>query len=203
MSTEVNAIVNEHGAPTEEQRERRTKTGVRRGRSALLTVPIVIVGTLAISLNLAAPAHAVVAKKPLNPKLVENPVRVATVSAAAVEAPPAQYSVAQGDTVSGIAARFGLSTPTVLSLNGLDSSALIFPGQVLMLSGAAATAGVSFAAYVRRALTERGVVAAAPTDRDTMNLAAESTVTAAPRSVGARPFQPDFKKPAAVKPGRR
>ncbi|MDH6237234.1 LysM peptidoglycan-binding domain-containing protein [Cryobacterium sp. CG_9.6] len=146
MSTEVNAIVNAHGAPKEEQRDRRTKTGERRGRSALLTVPIVIVGTLAISLNLAAPAHAVVAKKPLNPKLIENPVRVATVIAAAVEAPPAQYSVVEGDTVSGIATRFGLSTPTVLSLNGLDSSALIFPGQVLMLSGGAATASATPAA---------------------------------------------------------
>lgn len=65
------------------------------------------------------------------------------------------------------------------------------------------------------ALTERGVVAAAPNDRDITNLATESTVTAAPRSVIAprdklgtvpeyrRLFKPDFKKPVAAKPGRR
>ncbi|KFF60325.1 hypothetical protein JF66_05125 [Cryobacterium sp. MLB-32] len=134
------------GASEKTDRSRRAQPAERRGRGALLTVPIVLVGTLAISLNLAAPAHAAVVKKPLNPRFVEAgadhssarsaPGRVS--KSAATETAPAQYSVAQGDTVSGIAARFGLSTPAVLSLNGLDSAALIFPGQVLNLSAAAA-----------------------------------------------------------------
>ncbi|TDW31479.1 lytic transglycosylase [Cryobacterium psychrophilum] len=139
MSSDLSTIVDAVAAG-ETPRDRRTKSGERRGRSPLVTVPIVIVGTLAISLNLAAPAQAAVAKKPLNPKLVESTTRTATVAKSAIEAAPAQYSVAQGDTVSGIAARFGLSTSSVLSLNGLDSAALIFPGQVLNLTAAAAPA---------------------------------------------------------------
>lgn len=41
---------------------------------------------------------------------------------------PAMYTVAGGDTVSDIAGRFGLSTASVLALNGLGWSSLIFPG---------------------------------------------------------------------------
>jgi len=136
MSTEVNTIAGATGAPTAADSVRREKTTERRGRGALLTVPIVLVGTLAISLNLAAPAHAVAAKKPLNPRFVEATANNAllSVAVAATESAPAQYSVVDGDTVSGIAARFGLSTPAILSLNGLDSAALIFPGQVLNLT---------------------------------------------------------------------
>lgn len=144
MSTEVNTSAGTTGAPTAADGVRRTKIDERRGRGALLTVPIVLVGTLAISLNLAAPAHAAVAKKPLNPRFVEatanTAVKGATAQAAArtaTEAAPAQYAVESGDTISGIAARFGLATPAVLSLNGLDSAALIFPGQILTLTAPA------------------------------------------------------------------
>ena len=108
-----------------------------RSRSALLTVPIVLVGTLAISLNLAAPAQAqALAKKPLKSKLAETAPVLSTAAVAAVQVAPAQYAVVDGDTVSGIAARFGLSTAAVLALNGLDSRALIFAGQVLTLTQA-------------------------------------------------------------------
>ena len=44
--------------------------------------------------------------------------------------------MAAGDTVSAIAGRFGVSTASVLALNGLGWKSLIFPGQVLKLSGA-------------------------------------------------------------------
>lgn len=113
-----------------------------RARPALLTVPIVLVSTFAISLSLAAPAQAQpLAKKPLKSKLVEAaPVMAVSSIDPAAQSAPDQYPVVDGDTVSGIAARFGLSTATVLALNGLDSRALIFPGQVLTLSQAAAPA---------------------------------------------------------------
>jgi len=142
MSTEARTIVDAVAAG-QPQRNRHTKSAERKGSRALLTVPIVIVGTLAVSLNMAAPAHAAVAKKPLNPKLVESATRTAPVVKTATETAPAQYSVVEGDTVSGIAARFGLSASTVVSLNGLDSAALIFPGQVLNLAPAAAPAPVA------------------------------------------------------------
>ncbi|WP_420898155.1 LysM peptidoglycan-binding domain-containing protein [Cryobacterium suzukii] len=104
-------------------------------------MPIVLVSTLAISLNLAAPVHAqAVAKKPLKSKLAETSPVSAVATVAAVQSAPAQYSVVDGDSVSAIAARFGLTTSAVLTLNGLDSRALIFAGQVLTLTQTAAPA---------------------------------------------------------------
>ena len=117
------------------------KPGNRRSRPALLTVPIVLVSTLAISLNLAAPVHAqALTKKPLKSKLAETSPVLAVAAVAAVQSAPAQYSVVDGDSVSAIAARFGLTTSAVLTLNGLDSHALIFAGQVLTLTQTAAPA---------------------------------------------------------------
>jgi LysM repeat protein len=53
---------------------------------------------------------------------------------------PATYTVKIGDTISEIAARFGVSTASVLSVNGLGWKSLIFPGQVLTLGGSAVSA---------------------------------------------------------------
>jgi LysM repeat protein len=50
---------------------------------------------------------------------------------------PATYTVVPGDTVSGIAGKFGLSTASVLAMNGLSWTSLIFPRQVLRLSAVA------------------------------------------------------------------
>jgi LysM repeat protein len=56
---------------------------------------------------------------------------------------PETYTVVAGDTVSSIAARFGLRTTDVLALNGLGWKSIIRPGQVLRLSGAAVPAPVA------------------------------------------------------------
>ena len=131
---------------------------------ALITIPLVLVSALGMSLNLAAPAQAhVLVKKPLKSKLAEATpaVSVAAVAVAAVsrasQAAPTQYVVEDGDTVSSISARFGLSTVAVLALNGLDSQALIFPDQVLVLTpelkriaAPAASAGVVPNSYTVR-----------------------------------------------------
>lgn len=45
------------------------------------------------------------------------------------------YTVRYGDTLSGIASRYGTSTSTLASINGIANANLIYPGQVLKLSG--------------------------------------------------------------------
>ncbi|MDO5751661.1 LysM peptidoglycan-binding domain-containing protein, partial [Arthrobacter sp.] len=47
------------------------------------------------------------------------------------------HTVVAGETVSAIAARFGVSTESVLSANNLTASTLIHPGKVLQISGSA------------------------------------------------------------------
>jgi murein DD-endopeptidase MepM/ murein hydrolase activator NlpD len=46
----------------------------------------------------------------------------------------------RGDTISGIAARFGLRTAAVLSANGLTSASVIYPGQRIAIPGIASAA---------------------------------------------------------------
>ena len=45
------------------------------------------------------------------------------------------YVVKSGDTLSGIASRYGMSTSSLASLNGISNANLIYPGQVLKVSG--------------------------------------------------------------------
>ncbi|WP_349361623.1 lytic transglycosylase [Arthrobacter antibioticus] len=53
------------------------------------------------------------------------------------------HTVAAGDTVSGIAATFGVSVESVLALNKISASTIIHPGKVLTISGSGAPAGES------------------------------------------------------------
>jgi LysM repeat protein len=145
----------------------------RFARSMLNTVPIVLVGSMAVAgLNLtgaideavAEPAHkpktetaehsglvrASSARTDLgdalasaNSSVVSAAQRAAnqeqgTLSVAS--AAPSTYKVEGGDTVSSIAGRFGLSTASVLALNGLGWKSVIYPGQTLKLTNGAATA---------------------------------------------------------------
>ncbi|MDR7084042.1 LysM repeat protein [Arthrobacter ginsengisoli] len=63
------------------------------------------------------------------PAAVPSAFRPAQVSA------PAEYTIARGDTVSGIAGKFGLDTHAVLALNGLQANTIIYPGQTIKLGG--------------------------------------------------------------------
>jgi LysM repeat protein len=148
--------------------------GVRRGarhlapkntgklaRGAFHTLPIILVGSMAMSLNLTGPittAQAADADKAKDSnaqlrKAVIDAMKTAANQLASTASPsagtaatitvaasvPTSYRVVGGDTVSGIAARFGLSTASVLGLNGLGWKSLIFPGQVLRLANSTPT----------------------------------------------------------------
>lgn len=121
----------------------------RIARGALATVPIVLVGSMAaMALNLTSTAEPANARPALKPRAatselgrtVREAIAAATsaITSATVTtssaAAPAMYTVAPGDTVSDIAGRFGLATASVLALNGLGWSSLIFPGQQLKLT---------------------------------------------------------------------
>jgi LysM repeat protein len=127
-------------------------------KTMFATMPILVVGSLALSMNLTGPIERVEAKSPSNDK-AHKPAPGADVAIddagipAAEAAPegeittaaaPATYRVAAGDTVSSIAGRYGLSTASVLALNGLGWKSTIFAGQQLKLnSGAVAAAPVA------------------------------------------------------------
>ncbi|MCP2032742.1 LysM repeat protein [Okibacterium sp. HSC-33S16] len=112
-----------------------------RRRTRNLTLPLVLTGSIAASMQIALPATAHAAPsapKPRSSVPAPTPPRAAP-APVVVQAAPAQYTVESGDTISGIASKFGLATASVLALNGLGWSSMIFPGQVLLLTGATAS----------------------------------------------------------------
>lgn len=138
----------------DDARESMAKERSRLSRGLLNTIPIVIAGSMAIGLNVTGPIQSVDARrdKPKSSpselgknireaftaasRAATTPVTATTSDAAtatAASAPPT-YTVVAGDTVSGIAGRYGLATASVLALNGLGWKSVIFAGQQLKLT---------------------------------------------------------------------
>ena len=60
-------------------------------------------------------------------------------AAATPAATPARYTVKSGDTLSGIAARHGVSMAALVSANGISANATIYPGKTLSIPGLSAS----------------------------------------------------------------
>jgi LysM repeat protein len=107
----------------------------RRGIRRWLSIPLAIVSTIAVTLGIAQPAEAAPqpVKRQSKAKAMSSRPAAAALASASV---PSEYVVVEGDTVSGIAERYGLATAELLAQNGLSWSSLIFPGQRLALPGA-------------------------------------------------------------------
>ncbi|MEC5150022.1 LysM peptidoglycan-binding domain-containing protein [Cryobacterium sp. GrIS_2_6] len=132
-----------------------------RALGMFAALPLAVACTVAISLNLASPAEAAsLSRKPLKSpaQLPASTGTSAPAQRAQAEAAPSQYTVVAGDTVSGIASRFGLSTAAVLARNGLSWSTKIFPGQQLTLAEGAAPAEAPAPTPVASALTRYTIV---------------------------------------------
>lgn len=120
----------------------------------LLAVSTALPAVILSSVALAQPAQAdVPAKSVLMPRTLPatqapslGAARTAVVPAADVPAmlpstlragTPDTYTVEAGDTVTAIAARFGLNVSAVLGANGLQAHTVIYPGQTIKLAGGA------------------------------------------------------------------
>ncbi len=160
----------------------------RRARSArFATMPIVLAGTIAVTAGLTGPvAHAEprhdddaakkrhvdqdrnVGDRPVFGTAVARPAQTTVTTVAAVTKPPTTYTVRQGDTVSGIAARYGLSAQEVLVRNGLGWNTIIHPGQTLHLASkpaatpaapASSSGSASSSYHVKQGDTVSGIAA--------------------------------------------
>lgn len=137
----------------------------RLGRSMLGTVPIVLAGTMAVTMGATGPLAAIDdAPEPVRQPGV-SPTPPTTIDLTAIyrsrqaltltadvttdasietaSTAPTTYTVVAGDTVASIAGRYGLSTASVLALNGLSWKSTIYPGQTLHLTSARVTAAAA------------------------------------------------------------
>lgn len=136
----------------------------------------------------AASAPAPAAPAPSAPKTTEIKVTITPPAAPAPAPAPAApaaaqtYTVKSGDSLWAISTRTGVSLANLYSLNGLSASSIIYPGQVLKLSGAAAPAPATTPAPAPAPAVP------APTTSGTESVAQiKSLITATAQSMGVDP----------------
>ncbi|MGB3414330.1 MAG: LysM peptidoglycan-binding domain-containing protein [Microbacteriaceae bacterium] len=119
-------------------------------RKLMQTMPLVMASSLVLSLNLAGVDSAKAQPSPEKDKQIKGENKASVIplqseaspndtAAISVATSQLSYTVKKGDTVSGIAQQHGISTASILALNGLGWSSLIFPGQQLLLSKGSVT----------------------------------------------------------------
>jgi LysM repeat protein len=178
----------------------------RTNKTLFATMPVLLVGTLALSSLGLAPTQANHKPDQRGKANSTNPnaniprltgtittgsttsvatTDTATVSIASVVV-PSTYTVRAGDTVSAIAGRYGLSTASVLALNGLGWKSLIFPRQVLKLTNVVAPASTTPPAAPAAPSTApaAAVAPAAPAANGSYTIQRGDTVTAIARKFG-------------------
>jgi LysM repeat protein len=135
----------------------------------LVAVPLdePYVGALESGSVQAATAPPEVAAQPEPAAVVPAPAPPAAEPAPAQPAADAnRYTVVPGDTVGGIAARYGVDMNAMLAANGLGIYSIIVPGQTLVLSGPAVAAPAAApAAASAPAASAPATVQAAPAVR--------------------------------------
>ena len=161
-----------------------SQTTVTRGRTIGSAAAVVAAGS-GLMLGMAAPASAgVVANDNYTPTQAAAPaapVAAPVAEAAPVAAPAAAsttHTVQSGDTLGAIAANYGVSLDSVFALNGLSMASIIYPGDVITVSGeaAAAPAAVDYAAATYT--TEAYAAPAAPAAADTGVISTQATSVA-------------------------
>ncbi|WP_394162512.1 LysM peptidoglycan-binding domain-containing protein [Galactobacter valiniphilus] len=95
----------------------------------------------------------------------------------ASSAKAASHTIKAGDTLSGIAHRYGLTLPNLLKLNGLKASAIIYPGQKLKL-GATASASTSTSGSASSTSSAKKPGVSASTGTSAVKAAASHTIKA-------------------------
>ncbi|CAH0169834.1 MULTISPECIES: LysM domain-containing protein [unclassified Microbacterium] len=120
-------------------RRRYTQIGVPAAMLGVLAGPLAVAPAQA-----AAPAESAPASLQARAGVVLHVEK--TVRPVATAARPASYTVQSGDTIAGIAQRFGLATPDVLKWNGLGWRTVIYPGQKVVLTAPVAATAAAPAA---------------------------------------------------------
>jgi LysM repeat protein len=116
-------------------------------------LPAVVLSSLALAQPAAAesPARAIPATlaaamraqaqaetgRPLSAVIPAGSVSATIPAAFRPAQAPASYTIVRGDTISGIAGKFGLDTYAILRLNRLQPNSIIYPGQKIQLGGSA------------------------------------------------------------------
>jgi LysM repeat protein len=97
--------------------------------------------------------------------------------APAAPAPVSSYTVVRGDSLSGIASRFGTTTRNLMSLNAITNANLIRVGQVIRLSSDAAAAAPAPAPVAPSSPAPAPVAPAAPAAATTYTVVARDTLS--------------------------
>ena len=169
-----------------------SQTTVSRGRTIGSTAAVVAAGS-GLMLGMAAPASAgVVANDNYTPTQAAAPaapVAAPVAEAAPVAAPAAAsttHTVQSGDTLGAIAANYGVSLDSVFALNGLSMASIIYPGDVITVSGEAAAAPAALDYAAATYTTEAYAAPVAPAAADNGIISTQATsVTPAPAPAAA------------------